>query len=154
MAASFYFFTSNIWRIHFFNFLTSSCVVCLAVFTFFIIGILYMILIISVQWYLSLFFSFCGTGVCFQQTDLQPLHQPFFVMGVFWHRVLQTICPGWLLLCPSPNSKGKEGLGPTLKERGTLAIMTLDATLCPVKVCHLVDTICPILNRISCSFKA
>jgi hypothetical protein len=47
------------------------------------------------------FFLF-STGVWTQGLHLDPLHQPFFVMGwvlfcfVFWDRVMQTISPVWL----------------------------------------------------------
>jgi hypothetical protein len=27
--------------------------------------------------------------------ELRALHQPFFCDGVFWDRILHTICPGW-----------------------------------------------------------
>jgi hypothetical protein len=37
------------------------------------------------------------------------------------------------------NLKGKGGLGPTLKGRGTLELMTLDTALFPVKVCRLCE---------------
>jgi hypothetical protein len=42
-----------------------------------------------------IFFFFCSTGVWTQGLHLEPLHQPFFVMRFFWHRVSQTICPCW-----------------------------------------------------------
>jgi hypothetical protein len=41
----------------------------------------------------SLFF--CSTGVWTQGLHLGPLHQSFLCDGVFWDRVLQTICLGW-----------------------------------------------------------
>jgi hypothetical protein len=31
-----------------------------------------------------------------QGLHLEPLHQPFFCVGLFWDRVLRTICPYWL----------------------------------------------------------
>jgi hypothetical protein len=37
----------------------------------------------------------CGTGVWTQGLHLEPLHQPFFVMGFVQDRVVWTICLGW-----------------------------------------------------------
>jgi hypothetical protein len=51
---------------------------------------------------LFLFFYFWGstgvwTSTCYAGTlPLQPLPQPFFVLGFFQDKVLQTICLGWL----------------------------------------------------------
>jgi hypothetical protein len=47
-----------------------------------------------------LLFVFCSTGAWIQGLHLEPLHQPYFFFffwwRVFWDRVSQTICPGWL----------------------------------------------------------
>jgi hypothetical protein len=42
------------------------------------------------------FFLFCATGVWTQGLHLEPLHQPFFMMGFFQDRVSWTICSIWL----------------------------------------------------------
>jgi hypothetical protein len=41
-------------------------------------------------------FFFCSTGAWTQGLHLEPLYQPFFCDEVFWDRVSQTICLGWL----------------------------------------------------------
>jgi hypothetical protein len=43
------------------------------------------------------FFFWCGIGAGTQGLHLEPLHQAFFVMDVFWDRFFQTICLSWLL---------------------------------------------------------
>jgi hypothetical protein len=55
-------------------------------------------------WFLTCFvLYFCSTGAWTQGLHLEPLHQPFWgvcvcVRWIFlWARVLQTICPCWLL---------------------------------------------------------
>jgi hypothetical protein len=42
------------------------------------------------------FFFFGGTGAWTQGLYLEPLHPAHFCDGVFWARVSQTICPGYL----------------------------------------------------------
>jgi hypothetical protein len=42
------------------------------------------------------FFVFWSIGVWAQGLHLEPLHQPFFVMGIFQDRVSWTIPLGWL----------------------------------------------------------
>jgi hypothetical protein len=43
------------------------------------------------------FFFVCVVlGAWTQGLHLEPLYQPFFVMGFFWDRVSRTICSGWL----------------------------------------------------------
>jgi hypothetical protein len=51
----------------------------------------------------SSFFFFNGTEVWTQGLHLEPLHQPFFVMGFFRDRVLQTICLGLASYCDRPD---------------------------------------------------
>jgi hypothetical protein len=46
-------------------------------------------------WFFCLFVFFLY-WVWTQSLHLEPLHQPFFVMGFFSDRVLWTISPGWL----------------------------------------------------------
>jgi hypothetical protein len=41
------------------------------------------------------FFFFCSTRPWTQGLHLEPLHQPYFVMGFFRDRVSWTICPSW-----------------------------------------------------------
>jgi hypothetical protein len=48
----------------------------------------------SLQAYL---FIYCIAGVWTQGLHLEPLCQPFLVMGFFPDRISRTICPGWLL---------------------------------------------------------